>query len=88
MVLLSLCLYEKPIFLNNVLEGLNFVTGGWNLFAGDEDSSLLPGLSNRITISSLFLERSGIIAGSLALISLIWVIMMLIKHINELNENK
>jgi hypothetical protein len=30
---LSLCLYERPLFLYNSLKGLSIVTGGWSLFA-------------------------------------------------------
>jgi hypothetical protein len=30
---LSICLYERPLFLYNALKGLSLVTGGWSLFA-------------------------------------------------------
>ena len=80
MSFLSLCLYEKPVFLNTALEGLSLVTGGWSLFSEGENSSLLPGLTDRVTLSYDFLKSSGVIAGLLAAIVLLWGFFMLVKH--------
>lgn len=51
---LSLCLYERPLFLYNTLKGLSFVTG-WSLFSDGYDSDLLPNLTDRVTFSPLYL---------------------------------
>ena len=80
MSLLSLCLYEKPVFLYTSLEGLSPVTGGWSLFSEGEGSSLLPGLTDRVTLSSDFLKTSGVVAGSLTAIVLLWGVLMIVKH--------
>ena len=82
MSFLSLCLYEKPVFLYTALEGLSLVTGGWSLFSEGENYSLLPGLTDRVTLSYDFLKSSGVIAGSLTVIVLLWGVLMLVKHCN------
>jgi len=79
MSLLSLCLYEKPVFLYNTLEGLNPVTGG-SLFSDGEKVFLLPGLTDRVIIGANFLESSGVISGSLGATVILWGLFMLAKH--------
>ena len=80
MALLSLCLYEKPVFLYKSLEGLNPVTGGWSLFSDDEYGSILLNLTDRVNIDPSFIKSSGIIAGSLTVSLLLWGMFMLYKH--------
>ena len=82
MTFLSLCLYERPVLLYTALKGLSPVTGGWSYFADDNDSDLLllPGLTDRVPVSPFFLENSGIVAGCLVVMTLLWGALQLIKH--------
>jgi len=80
MTFLSLCLYERPVLLYTALKGLNPVTGGWSYFTDDSDLLLLPGLTDRVPVSPFFLENSGIVAGCLSAITLLWGALQLTKH--------
>ena len=55
MTFLSLCLYQKPLLLYTSMKGMNPVSGGWSLFAEDYETDLLPGFTDRVNISPLFL---------------------------------
>jgi len=78
MALLSLCLYEKPVFLYKSLEGLNPVTGGWSLFSNN--NSLLPKLTDMINLSPIFIESSIIVVGSLVAVLILWGVFIFCKH--------
>ena len=79
-IYISLCLYSRPELLYSAISGLDTVTGGWSLIANDDNLSLLPGFTDRVKISSNFIENSGIVAATLAFFCLLWTIFMFIKH--------
>ena len=84
---LSLCLYSPQKFIYSALKGLSLVTGEWSFFGEGADFFLIPGLTDRITISSLFAHNSAFVAGSLVLIVGLWSAFMLAKHCGTCDDS-
>lgn len=57
------------------------------MFGNGAETSLISGLTDRVSISTIFFNNSGLVAASLMGIILLWGIFMLVKHCSNQTDS-
>ncbi len=82
-VYLSNGFYDKPTFLLSSIKGLKLVTGYWSLFYNGQHRSMHLPFTDRVQLSSSFLESSIIILSCILVIFVLWLLLKLCQFVKN-----